>query len=139
VLQVLLLLLAVPCGLEREITFDCRGLESYEIHGRYSVDAGVGNIRAADRSFVAGFSIGPMVEQAVPAERRAGLRWMKVESIGPATVRYGYDVKQNQLQATIVGASMSHVVNVFALPPKKVQFVTILRLLAVAPCKARYD
>src|ERR1700731_2253533 len=88
----------------REVEYRCIGLEAYEIRGVYDVDAGGGRIRSRGDPFSIGFTVGPMIAPFIPALRRAGLRWMKVENVGSATLRYGFDVKQKQLQATIVGA-----------------------------------
>ncbi len=120
--------------LERDVTSTCRGLEGFEIQVVYHVDAGAGTIRSKQGSFTAGLSLGPMVAEAVPAERRPGPRWMKVERLGKATIRYGFDVRQKMLEATIVEAPMNRLINVFARPTDQRQFVELIRGLAVAPC-----
>lgn len=121
-------------SLDRETTFTCHGLENFEMQVTYHVDAGGGSIRSKRGSFSVGLSLGPMVAQAIPAERRPGLRWMKVERLGNATIRYGFDVRQKMLEATIVDAPMNHLINVFARPADQKQFVDLIRALAVAPC-----
>ena len=123
-------------SLERDITLTCHGLESFEIQATYHIDAGGGTIRSKRDSFTAGFSLGPMVAEAIPAERRPGLRWMKIERLGNATIRYGFDVRKKRLEATIVGAPMNRLINVVARPADPKQFVDLIRGLAVAPCMA---
>ena len=123
-------------SLDRDVTFTCRGLESFEIKAAYHVDAGGGSIRSKRGSFSAGFGLGPMIAEEVPAERRPGLRWMKIEHLGNATLRYGFDVRQKLLVATIIGAPMYRLINVVARPADQKQFVDLIRDLAVAPCTA---
>jgi hypothetical protein len=71
-------------------------------------------------------------------EWRPGLRWMKIEHLGKATLRYGFDVHQKLLVATIIGAPMYRLINVAARPADQKQFVDLIRGLAVAPCTATW-
>src|SRR6266446_5085565 len=120
--------------MEKTLSFRCQGLEDYSIVVQYDVDAGGGMIRANGDGFSLGIGLGPMLEPLIPAERPAGLRWMKVERIGRATVRYGYVVRTKMLVATIEGAPIGLMTNLVARPKEQQRFLAIVRTLVTAPC-----
>lgn len=127
---------ASASSFDYDFEVECRGLESYRILFSYRVDAGAGTILAKDGHTGFGLSLGPMTEELVPAERPAGFRWLKVEKVSKAVVRYGFKVKEKQLQATLIGAPLRSRMNVIARPETQEEFVAVIRALAVAPCKA---
>jgi|GEM_PF-2895966 len=126
---------ASASGTEYDFEIQCRGLENYQITGRYRTDSGAGQILEKVRHVSFGISLGPMTERLVPAERPAGFRWFKVEQVSKATIRYGFKVKDKLLQATIMGATFNSCVNVIGRPETQEEFVALIRALAVAPCK----
>jgi hypothetical protein len=121
-------------SMERQVELRCEGLEAYEIRVDYRVDAGSGSIRSRADGYSVGLGLGPMMEQAVPDRRPPGFRWYKVERVGNATLRYGYNVREKQLQATIVGAPMASLVNVVSRPGDTTRFLLIARTLATSRC-----
>jgi hypothetical protein len=129
--------LALGSPLDREIEYRCSGLEAYEIRATYHVDAGGGTIRSKTDPFSIAFSVGPMVEELIPAARRPGLRWMKTEALGKVTFRYGFDVKKKQVHATIIRAPINNIVNLAGLAKDQDRLVAIGRVLATARCTFR--
>jgi hypothetical protein len=127
-------LLPGSSNLDRQIEFTCHGLEAYEIRVNYHVDAGGGTIRSRSDNYSIGLGLGPMMEQVVPKRRPPGFRWIKVERIGTATLRYGYNVREKRLLATIVGAPVSSLVNLASRPDDTARFLSIARTLAKATC-----
>jgi hypothetical protein len=75
-----------------------------------------------------------MVEEAAPRLRPPGYRWYKTETIGRVTVTYGFHVKSKLLQATILGAPMSSVINLAAAPTDEALLLTVARALASSAC-----
>jgi hypothetical protein len=124
---------------EYPIELQCRGLEMYEIRGTHNVDWAWGTIRARSGDVTIGFSIGPMVKQAVPAERPAGFRTLKVERIGKVVFGYGLNVREKQMKATLVGARMDLRVNLVAHPQNTDELMAVARALATAPCRGTIE
>jgi hypothetical protein len=122
-------------GTDRKFEYRYPGLEGYEIRGTYDVDAGLGIIQSKTGSFSIALALGPMVVQSIPPTRRAGLRWMKTETLGSATLRYGLDVRQKQLEATILGAQINSVVNLAGSPSDQNRFLEVARALATSQCR----
>lgn len=117
-------------------TFDlrCKGLEEYAIVLKYGVDFGYGTITSKRNRYNVELDTGFSTAALVPEERRAGLRWMKVEKIGKATLCYGYDVKKRMLEATIFGCPITMQCNLAAPATDQKHFVAIARALAAATC-----
>ena len=128
---------AVAC--EYPIEFKCRGLENYEIRGTHNVDWAWGAIRAKDGSVSIGFAVGLMVVEAVPAKRPAGFRSFKVERIGNVVLRYGLNVREKQMQATLIGAPMNPHVSLVAQVRHAEELLTLARMLARAKCSVRIE
>ena len=123
------------------IEFKCRGLEKYEIRSTYSdsVDWTWGNIRAKNGDVTIFFAAGPMVPEAVPAERPDGFRSFKVERIGDVLLRYGLNFREVIMMATLTGAPMNARVNLAADPKHTEELLALARALATAPCQATID
>ena len=128
-------LVSVRARAEHPIDVKCRGLEQYEIRGTQNVDWVYGNIRARDRQVTIGFAIGSMVEEVVPAERPPGFRTFKTERIGNVLLRYGLNVRDKQMQATLIGAPMCSRVNLISHPKHAEELLVLARALAVSPCE----
>jgi hypothetical protein len=121
--------------MERQLRFDCRGLEGYDIQATYDIDWGWGKIREKNSTVVIGFVLGPMVEVLVPAERPAGFRTFKVERVGKAVLRHGYYVYQKQYFATLLGAPIESTISLNTKPENSQKLLAVARVLATAPCK----
>jgi hypothetical protein len=121
------------------IEFQCRGLEAYEIRGTHDVDWVWGTIRSKSGNVTIGFTIGLPVRQEVPAERPPGFRTYKIERIGRVLFRYGLNVRENLMKATLIGAPMDLQVNLVAHPRSKEEFMAVARTLATAPCTGKID
>jgi hypothetical protein len=121
-------------SMDRQIELRCEGLEAYEIRVDYGIDAGAGSIRSRADNYSVGLGLGPMIEQAVPNRRPPGFRWFKVERAGNTTLRYGYNVREKQLRATIVNAPLASLVNLVSRPNDTARFILIARTLARSRC-----
>jgi hypothetical protein len=121
---------------ERRMTFTCRGLEAYEIGAMVDVDFGTGTIRSkSEPEFVVAFSFG-IVAAAVPAQRPPGFRTFDVEKVGGTTLRYGLNVPQRRMHATLTGAPLHPpLLNLYGQSQDAKRFVMLARQLAIAPCK----
>ncbi len=124
-------------SLDRQIEYQCPGLEDFEIRVAYHVDAGGGSIRSRDGKLSIALAVGPMIAESIPSARRSGLRWMKTEQVGNATLRYGYDPKKRLLEATIRGSRMNSIVNLAAFAKDQDQFLMVARTLVGSPCKSQ--
>jgi hypothetical protein len=120
---------------QHDFDIRCSGLESYDIRGSTDVDWSFGNVRSKTDSFVAGFTAGPMVAIAIPEERPPGFRWLREEKIGTVVLRYGLNVREKQLQATMFGANFSRRLNLVTRPGNEKRFIELTRALAVAQCR----
>jgi hypothetical protein len=109
-------------------------LQAYEIRVDYDIDAGGGSIRSRADNYSVGLELGPMVGQTVPNRRPPGFRWFKVERVGNTTLRYGYNVRKEQLQATVVNAPVAYLVNLASRPNDTARFIWIARTLAKTRC-----
>jgi len=124
---------------DRPIRFECRGLEKFEIKGTHDVDWAWGNIRSLDSQVVIGFSIGPMVEELVPAERPAGFRSFKTFRINGVAIRYGYNVKMKQFQATLIGAPIQRKLNLVSRPQDRERLLSVAKIFTTAPCRFSFE
>src|SRR2546428_14187353 len=111
---VLLFFLATPANAEESVVYECKGLEAFRVEGTHDVDWTWGNIRAKNGSAVIGFSLGPMVAEAVPLERPPGFRSYSVEHLGSVELRYGFKVASKQFQATLIGAPIYRKLNLIS-------------------------
>lgn len=119
--------------------FHCRGLEAYDIEGTYDVDWMWGTIHARDGSIHIGFTTGPMAGELVPAQRPTGFRTFHVVRVQGAVLRYGFNARDNQIQATLLGAPFYPLVNLVSQPKDAVRFLEVAKILATAPCEGRID
>jgi hypothetical protein len=127
--------LFASADLDRELEFRCSGMDAYEIRGTYHVDAGGGSIRSKSDAFAIGFALGPMIAEDIPQARRPGLRWMKTEPVGNATLRYGYDVRRKQVRVTVVGAPLGGIINLAGKASDQDRLLSIARVLATSRCQ----
>ena len=122
-----------PLGIP--VHFECSGLEAYDVSGNLDVDWVWGSIRARPSGRSIAFTMG-LVNELVPVDRPAGFRSYNVEKLGSATLRYGVNVKQKQIQATLTGAPLDMHVNLAAPIKQQKELLSIARVLSSAPCKA---
>lgn len=126
-------------SVQHPIYAHCRGLEAYDIQGIYDVDAAWGTIRAKDGSIQIAFSMGGMAGELVPERRPPGFRTFKVVHVGHVRMHYGFNPRENQIQATLLGSSLDGVVNLAGPPKNAVRFLKIAEALATAPCEVHID
>lgn len=120
--------------LDRKYEFQCPGLEDFEIEVVSHVDSGGGTIRSKSTGRSLGIGVGPMQAELAPRSRPTGYRWYRSESIGTATLTYGLQPKKNLVQATILGAPVSSVVNLVARPDEQALLLSVARILATSQC-----
>ena len=122
-------------SLRRPFEVRCEGLETLHIRGTYNVDWGWGTLESARDGLRLGLYVGPLTEMLIPERRPPGFRWLKEEKIGRTVLRYGLNVYENQMQATIVGKPVFTQINLAGDPKKADRFVAVVRALAAAKCE----
>jgi hypothetical protein len=96
--------------------------------GKFHIDWGWGTIKSRDDSYSIRFSLGS-VSPAIPLAGSADFRWIKEETIGTNTLRYGLNTRKRRMLATV------GVFNLEGPLVARERFVAISRLLAGEGCR----
>jgi len=113
---VVLSLLATSALAEESVVYVCKGLEAFRMEGTHATDWTWGNIRAQQGSTAIGFSLGPSAPEIVPSKRPPGFRSYTIQHLGSVDLRYGFNVRRNQFEATLIGAPIYRKLNLVSRP-----------------------